>query len=582
MPARPTFLDSVVTNRENRSFRKKPRHRTPRYPTPDLRLRLSSLSSALRSNQDLLRNASSLAATSGLTSFLGFAYWIYAARVFSSEAVGYGTAAISAMLLLGSIGLFGLDTMLIGELPRSSNRGELMMASSIAAFIGSLVLGLGFALVSLALGTRFAEINGSVGRIALFSLGVAITGATFVFDAGTIGLMRGGLQLSRNVAVSIAKMVALPATALILHDRLGVGIMLAWVIGTVVSMLPVTIMIKRGGDRILYRPDWIGLWRLRKVALAHNWLNLSINIPVKLMAVLVVIVVSPTENGAYYIATMISSFLYMIPQSLSTVLFAVASAAPDKIAEKLRFVLRMSMAIGIPGGLALALCARFLLTLFKPSYAELATGPLLILIVAYLPGLPNTVYIAVARATGRINQAAVFLTVFAVIRMAALVVGGKIDGLYGLSYGMLAVVVVQSLITTPSVLRTAYGSVIVRSGADSVTPSAARLRSAELAEEMRVQQEAGLAALIALAAKTASSESGPDRDSPRAKVPIWLGSTRPQSTARAPNRYEQPTTNGNPAFTDTNRRRNFDDAPFRSEREGRCSIRRDNDARRQL
>ena len=205
-----------------------------------------------------------------------------------------------------------------------------MMAGIIASFIGSLILGAGFAIVSLAFGSHFAEIAGTLGRMAIFTLGVAVTGATLVFDEATIGLMRGGLQLARNVAVSIAKMAALPACALILHDVLGVGIMLAWVLGTLAlaaSRHPhdqaqrlAQSCTGRTGSRSA---------RLRKVSLSHNWLNLAITTPLKLVPVLVVIVVSPASNAAYYVASMLASFLFMVPIHLSTVLFAIASAAPE-------------------------------------------------------------------------------------------------------------------------------------------------------------------------------------------------------------------------------------------------------------
>jgi O-antigen/teichoic acid export membrane protein len=448
----------------------------------------------VRHNKDFLRNAGSLAGTTGITSFFGFAYWIYAARVFSPEAVGYGSAAISTLILIGTIGMLGLDTLLIGELPRGGNRGSLTMAACIAAFVLSLALGVAFCLVSLAFGHRFVEINGTVGRMVIFCLGVAFTGATLVFDAATIGLMRGGLQLSRNAALAIVKMAALPAVALVLHDQLGVGIELSFVISTITSMLPVAFAIRRGRGTLLHRPDWGKLWELRKLALAHNWLNLAINIPLKLIPVLVALVVSPASNGAYYIASMVASFLIMVPMSLSTVLFAVAAATPDKIAEKLRFVLRMSLIIGIPGGLVMGLSGHLILSVFGSSYATLATGPLWILIVAYIPQIPNIVYIAVARAKGRFNQAAIFLTVFAAVQMAALIVGAKVDGLYGLSFGMLAVMVVQAMITTPEVLRTAFGRSAVRSSAAPAT--AEELRDGFAAQR---QQEAGLAAFISLA-----------------------------------------------------------------------------------
>jgi O-antigen/teichoic acid export membrane protein len=453
----------------------------------------------LRGNQDLLRNAGSLAATTGLTSAFGFGYWIYAARVFPQQAVGYGSAAISTLNLLGTIGMFGLGTMLIGELPRRGSRGGLIMAGLVASFIGSLILGLGFALVALAFGDHFAEISGTLGRMAIFALGVAITGGTFVFDEATIGLMRGGLQLTRNVAVSIAKMAALPACALILHDMFGVGIILSWVLGMIVSVLPVIVMIKRSGSSILHRPDWKSFWQLRKVSLAHNWLNLAIVTPTKLIPVLVVVVVSPSSNAAYYVASMLASFLFMVPMHLSTVLFAIASAEPEKISEKLRFVLRMSLTIGIPGGLILGLSSHLVLSIFGSSYASLATVPLWLLIVSYIPGIPNTVYIAVCRATGRVNQAAIFLSVAAAIQMAAIVVGGKLGGLYGLSYGMLAVAILEALVTTPPVLRAAFGRASIRSATAPAVAGQPQPSIQALDDVMRARQEAGLAALIALA-----------------------------------------------------------------------------------
>lgn len=87
-------------------------------------------------------------------------------------------------------------------------------------------------------GHHFAEISGTVARMAVFSFGVAASSSTYVFDDATIGPMRGGLQLNRNLAFSAAKVVALPACSLVLHDLFGTGIMLSLVLGTLASLLP--------------------------------------------------------------------------------------------------------------------------------------------------------------------------------------------------------------------------------------------------------------------------------------------------------------------------------------------------------
>lgn len=515
--------------------------------------RLDGVRGMLAQNRDLLHNAASLIGTTGVTSAFGFGYWIYAARFFLPQAVGYGTAAVSVMMLLSTIGISGFGTMLIGELPRRKSPGGLMMAGILASFILSVVLGLGFALVSLAYGTRFVEISGTFGRMVVFTLGVATTSATFVFDDATIGLMRGGLQLGRNVAFSIAKIAVLPVCALFLHDLFGVGIMVSWVLGTCISLVPVIIMIKRGGASILHRPDWNALWQLRKVILAHNWLNIAINTPSRLIPVIVVLVVTPSANAAFYIATMLASFLSMIPNSLSTVLFAIASATPELISEKLRFVLRTALLLGASGGLILALCSHLVLSVFGSSYVHLATWPLLILIVAYIPGLPNTVYIAVCRATGRVTQAAIFLTMAAAVEMAAIWVGGKLDGLYGLSIGILVVAILQALVTAPVVLRAAYGgariypvaatastgswpvSVAATGGwpvAAAATGSWQRLQTAD--DDLRLRQEAGLAALLSMATTVNPGSRPPigTAGRPPAVAPTtWMPQAGPQKPA---------------------------------------------------
>ena len=462
-------------------------------------------------HHDLLRNAGSLAATTGCTSVFGFVFWIVAAREFSPQSVGYGAAAVSAMMLLGTIGMFGLGTMLIGELPRHRDQDGLFTAALLASGFGSLILGLGFPLVAEAFGGHFPEISGTPARLVLFAVGVALTGATMVLDDGVIGLLRGGVQLSRNLAASAIKLAVLPIAAIVLHDAFGVGLLLAWVVGTLLSVMPAAIMLGRGGARIFHRPDWARLRRLGKVAMAHNWLNLAIATPPRLIPVLVTVVVSPSANAAFYVAWMITSFLFMVPVSLSTVLFAIASAAPELIAEKLRFVLRLSLMIGVPAMIALALVAHLALSIFGPSYARLATIPLWLLIFSYIPGLPKTQYIAVCRATGHVSRAAVLLTISAGCELGAVVIGGKLGGLNGLTLAYVSVTVVEGIVTAPTVLRAAY----FRGGKHrAATPGLATLpAAADVAGSTGTvpaepgylhRQRTGFAALVSLASAAAS------------------------------------------------------------------------------
>ncbi len=411
--------------------------------------------SVWRRHQDLLGSAGSLVATTGVTSLLGFVYWALAARVFSQQAVGYGSAAVSAMTLLGTIGMLGLGTLLVGELPRRSSRAGLVSAALLACGLGSLVLGLGFAVIAPHVSARFGVMIGTPGRAALFVAGVVVAGVTMVFDSATIGLLRGGLQLSRNIAFAVVKLLALPAFAIILHDQLGVGITLSWVAGMALSLVLVALWLRSTGARVLSRPDWGVLRGLGRTVLAHNWLNIASTLPNLLMPVLVTVIVSPSANAAFYVASMLSVFLYIVPVHLSTVLFAVVAADPHVIAKKLRFALKLSFIIGLPGMAALGLGAHLALSLFGADYAREAALPLLLMAIGYPLVVPKALYIAVCRANGKIPRAAAVLTAGAAMEVTAAVVGGAAGGLKGLSFALLGARLAQTLVTVPPVARAA-------------------------------------------------------------------------------------------------------------------------------
>lgn len=470
---------------------------------------------ALRQHGDLIRNAGSLLATTGLSSAMGFAYWAVAARLFSQSSVGYGSATISAVSLLGTIGMFGLNTVLIGELPKRDRKGNLVAAALLATGLGSLVLGLGFTLIAPGFNPRFAAIVGTPMRAVLVAFSVVPMAVGLVFDQATIGVMRGGVQLFRNFIFSLGKLLLLPIAAIVLHDEFGTGIIASYAVGMTLSLAAAALQLQRSGTRVLRRPDWMVLRGLGRAAFVHNWLNLAIVVPYSLIPVVVTIVVSPTANAAFFAAWMLASFVYLIPQHLSTVLFAVASAEPHAMAQKLRFTLKISVLLGLPASIVLALGAHWELGFFGVGYSRLATFPLVLLALGYLPCIPKVHYVAVCRAIGKVNRAAVVLTTFAVAEVGMAVLGGYLHGLVGLSVALLIVAVVEGAATTPAIVKTATARSPRLHGSPGIGPSSSsRLSSLQglspatgTAAEGRTsdywthkaQQEAGLAVLLSLA-----------------------------------------------------------------------------------
>jgi O-antigen/teichoic acid export membrane protein len=486
---------------------------------------------SVRRNWDVLRNAGSLLATTGVTSAMGFVYWAVAARLFSQRVVGYGSATLSAALLLGTIGMFGLGTLLIGELPRRTlRRGSLVAAALLTSGLISVVLGLGFAAIASSVSSTFALIAGTPLRALLVTFTVVVTAVSMVFDQATIGVFRGEMQLFRNFVASLAKLLLLPVTAIVLHDQFGAGITASYAVGTALSLAAVAIHLRRTGATVLCRPDWSVLRGLGRTALAHNWLNLALQLPHTLIPVMVTIIISPSANAAFYVAWLLSGFVYLIPLHLSTVLFAVAAANPRAIPRKLRLTLKVSVALGLPASIALALGSHLALRLFGASYVPVAALPLTILLLGYLPSIPKFHYIAVCRATGKVSRAAVVLMSFAVMEVAAAALGCVLHGLIGLSLALLTVWIVEGIATTPSIVKAAIGPGSRRrvNGSNGAyrphprwqhhrTRPRHRTRSPAAQDAIdrsknnagrhstKAQQEAGLAVLISLAATSADT-----------------------------------------------------------------------------
>jgi O-antigen/teichoic acid export membrane protein len=395
------------------------------------------------------------------------------------------------MTLVSSLGIFGLGTLLIGDLPKRQGRAGLISAAMLAAAAGSLVLALGFVLVAPHLTSNYDDIDGSVGAASLFCIGVVLTATSVVFDSAAIGMHRGGLQLTRNMAFVITKMLTLIALATVIHRLSGFGIFASWIAATPLSLLIVAVRLWLSHAPILARPDWGILRSLGKVLVAHNWLNLALQVPGLLAPVLVASLLTPATNAAYYVAMTMCSGLFILTTHMSTALFAVAAGDPRLISRKLRFALRVSLLLGIPGMAVLGFGAHIILGWFGAGYAQVATVPMQLIALTFLPGLPTSYYISVSRASGRLSRAATVVTTFAALDVVGVVIGCMRDGLVGMAAAALVVTTLEAFVTTPVVVRAAIGSGRHRHATTRATAGAARAVPAEPTQSRQMPDDAG-------------------------------------------------------------------------------------------
>lgn len=415
-------------------------------------------------HRDIVANTTSLLSSTLATSGLGFAFWFLAARLFDPQHVGLASAAVAAMLMLSTMGVMGLDALLVSEIghrlspPMSAQVGGLVRAGVAVSFLTSATLGLLFAAMEALLSP-----GGNLGlyfepgwpTYLVFAVGVGLTGVGIVFDRVTIGLLRGGIQLARNAVFSVLKLVLLPILLWWgwLELRVGESIYALWALTTLVSLLVVLPWFLRTLPRGPVAPAWGVLLRLRGAAWWHHLVNLAQHGPGLVTPVLVAALIAPDVNAAFYITWMLIAFARAVPWHLTTVLHAVGARDRDLLSDKLRVTLRLSGFATVAIAVVVAVAADPLLRFFGPAYAELAAPAFRILALSVIPLAIKEHFFALTRILGFTRRATVVGGLIGVVELAAIYFAARTGSLTVISWALLAALVAEALVLLPLVLR---------------------------------------------------------------------------------------------------------------------------------
>ncbi len=409
----------------------------------------------IQSNSIMLVNSGSLIGSTVVTSALGFAYWWLAARQFSLEAVGFASACVSSMLLLGSLCMLGMGTLLVTELPRQPGREVSLISSAllVVAAVGGIV-GVLFALLAPYASAEFNPLRASVANTLVFAAGVSCTAVTLVFDQALIGVLRGGLQFWRNTFFAVAKLVLLFAIGIGLTQPTGITIYIAWAAGSAISLVALFafIIARRGGLSKAFLPSWGVLRKLGPASIQHHFLNLTLQAPTLALPVLVTILLSASMNAWFYVSWMIVSFVFVVPNALTIVLHAMNSAQQAALQHKARVTIGIALATALLANCFLQFATKQILGLFGSSYATQAAWCLRALALAAFPMIIKSHYISICRIQDRIVQAMLAMLPGGVLEIAAAIVGAHLAGLSGLSLGWVSAITVEAIF----MFRTVY------------------------------------------------------------------------------------------------------------------------------
>jgi O-antigen/teichoic acid export membrane protein len=392
----------------------------------------------------LSRGGLALLINTGLTGVLGFAYWIIAARLFSTYAVGVAGALVAATTLFSGIGQLNLSGMLMRFLPKAAGKSRrlVLVTYAFAASVSALL-----AVISLIVIRIVASPTSSLHLDTAESTGlvfaVAATAIFTIEDSVLVGLRRAAWVPVENGAFGIAKIGVLFALA-----PLGTAFALfsAW-------MIPLTLTIPII-SAVLFGRFLPPASKPRRTALLGRQVRSNIirfaigdatgglftQAWTYILPVVVIAMLGPSQNALYFTSFLFSSTIDQVAANYASSLTVEGAHAPEETAILIRLALKRIFTIVCPTITVLIFICPWLLHAFGGKY--LSAVPLMrLLLIACLPKAIATVYYAYCRIRRTTNKSAVMQVYVCIATLSAVVLLAHSFGLVGIG---LAIIAVQS------------------------------------------------------------------------------------------------------------------------------------------
>ncbi|MCF2128548.1 lipopolysaccharide biosynthesis protein [Strepomyces sp. STD 3.1] len=408
-----------------------------------------------RGGDSLFKNAYFLMLSTGVSAVLGLGFWLVAARYYSEEAVGQGSAAIAAMRLLASITATTMIGAVVRFVPRAGRAtGPLVWRAYAASSVVVAFAALVFLLTLDLWGASYAPL-GTAAMGTLFVLACVAWALLTLQDGVLTGLRKAEWVPAGNAVFSVGKLILLAVFAASLPV---LGIFVSWAVAIAFSTVPLGWLIFRRliprqaeADRDVEPPKTREMGRF----LAGDSLGALFSLAmINLLPVMVAVNFSAAQNGYFYVAYTVGGTMEFMAINMASSLTAHASHDPRRLADGIRGALRRMTVLLVPVVLFLVVFAPQILAPFDEDYAEHGSTVLRLLALGALPRIVVELYIGVLRVQGRTGVLAAVQGAMCVLVLGSAAMLFTPAGISGAGWAVLVSMTVVALGCAPG-LRSA-------------------------------------------------------------------------------------------------------------------------------
>ncbi|MFJ4870733.1 lipopolysaccharide biosynthesis protein [Streptomyces sp. NPDC088757] len=395
----------------------------------------------------LFRNAYALMLSTGVSAALGLGFWLVAARHYSEEAVGQGSAAIAAQRLLASLTATTMIGAVVRYVPRAGRAtGPLVLRLYLVSTV-VVAVACGVFLLTL---DRWGPSYAPLGTLSagLFFTASCVGWALLTLQDGVLtGLRRAIWVPVGNAVFSLGKLVLLVVLAAAVPV---LGVFVSWSAAIALSVVPLAWLVFRRliprqarADRDREPPSPREIGRFMAGDSVGALFSLAM---INLLPVMVAVRFDAAHNAFFYTAYTVGGTMEFMAINMAASLTAHASHSPGSLADGVRGALRRMALLLVPVVLVLVVLAPLVLAPFGGDYAEHGTTVLRLLAAAALPRVAVELYIGVLRVQGRTGMLAAVQGTMCVLVLGSAAV---LLGPYGI--GGAGVAVLGSMTVTAAV-----------------------------------------------------------------------------------------------------------------------------------
>lgn len=339
----------------------------------------------------------------GISAVLGLGFWLLAARYYTDDAVGQGSAAIAAMKFLAGITALTLTGAMSRFIPVSGAATGRLVLRTYA--LSACVVGPAALVFMETLdfwGPSYRFLHGPFKGLGFIAAVIAWSILTLQ-DGVLTGLRSAFWVPVGNTAFSAVKLLLLVAIAASLPTS---GVFVSWVAAIAVSVVPLGWLVFR---RLVPRhvaltvrtarpPSYRELGRFLAGDYTGSLFALAV---VYLVPVIVASQISSADNAYFYITATIGGTVELLAINMGASLTVEGAHDPERLGRNARAALLRMIKIVVPICAFLFAFAPHILHVFGEGYARHATALLRWLVVGALLRVVIELYFAVLRAQSR-------------------------------------------------------------------------------------------------------------------------------------------------------------------------------------